>query len=96
MREGRLSLRVQWPWFILFFLLAAVMNTYVPAGAGAYPLLAKLARVGLAITLFLIGTGISRESLKQVGVRPLAQGIALWILVATLSLLLIRAGWIGV
>jgi len=90
------SLRIQWPWFILFFLLAAVMNTYIPAGASAYPLLAKLARVGLAITLFLIGTGISRASLKQVGVRPLAQGVLLWVLVAVISLLFIRTGWIGV
>jgi uncharacterized integral membrane protein (TIGR00698 family) len=96
MRAGHVSLRVQWPWFILFFLLAAVMNTYVPSGAAVYPLLSNLARVGLAVTLFLIGTGISRASLKEVGVRPLAQGIALWILVATLSLLLIRAGWIAI
>lgn len=90
------KLSIQWPWFILFFLLAAVLNTYVPSGGAAYPLLAKAARVGLNITLFLIGTGISRASLKRVGIRPLAQGIILWMLVAGASLGLIRAGWIRI
>ena len=90
------AISIQWPWFILFFLLAAVLNTYVPAGGAVYPLLAKIARVGLAITLFLIGTGISRASLKRVGIRPLAQGIILWVLVAVVSLALIRAGWIWI
>jgi uncharacterized integral membrane protein (TIGR00698 family) len=87
---------IQWPWFILFFLGAAVMATYVAPGNLAYNWAARLARTGLTITLFLIGTGISRKSLKQVGIRPLAQGIALWILVAVVSLTLIRMGLIAI
>ena len=50
--------------------------------------------IGLTVTLFLIGTGLSKETLREVGVRPLLQGILLWIVVATGSLALIRAGWI--
>jgi len=88
--------KIQWPWFILFFLLAAVCNSYLAAGAPVYPWLGKAGRLGLTLTLFLIGTGITRESLKRVGVRPLVQGVLLWIVVATASLLLIRAGWIRV
>ncbi|MCU1286641.1 MAG: hypothetical protein JWO13_2991 [Acidobacteriales bacterium] len=90
------SAAVQWPWFILFFLAAAVMNTYVAPGNAGYTLASRLARTGLTVTLFLIGTGISRASLKQVGVRPLAQGIALWLLVAVVSLTLIRMGLIAI
>lgn len=88
--------RIHWPWFILFFLLAAVMNTYVAPGNAGYALAAKVAKVGLTATLFLIGTGISRRSLREVGVRPLAQGVTLWIIVAVVTLLLIRAGWIAI
>jgi uncharacterized integral membrane protein (TIGR00698 family) len=88
--------RIHWPWFILFFLLAAVMNTYVAPGNATYGLAAKIAKIGLTATLFLIGTGISRKSLREVGVRPLAQGIILWMIVAVLSLVLIRAGWIAI
>jgi uncharacterized membrane protein YadS len=53
-----------------------------------------VAKIGLTATLFLIGTGISVATIKQVGHRPLLQGIILWLLVSVGSLWLIRAGWI--
>lgn len=86
--------RIQWPWFILFFCLAAVANTYVPFFHPTYPVLKHLGIIGLTVTLYLIGTGLSRKTLQQVGVRPLLQGITLWIIVAVGSLALIRSGWI--
>ena len=87
--------RVQWPWFILLFFLAAVANSYVPLFAAAYPVLNRLGRLGLTVTLFLIGTGLSRNVLKQVGARPLIQGVALWAIVAVGSLLAIKDGLIA-
>lgn len=86
--------KIQWPWFILFFALASVANTYVAAFKPAYPVLQHLGVLGLTVTLFLIGTGISRKTLREVGARPLVQGVALWLVVAVGSLALIRAGWI--
>lgn len=86
--------KIQWPWFIGYFCLAAVCSTYLPGGAHAYALLVKLAKIGLTATLFLIGTGISVATLKRVGPRPLLQGIILWLIVLTGSLWLIRVGWI--
>jgi uncharacterized integral membrane protein (TIGR00698 family) len=86
--------KVQWPWFIAFFCLAAVANTYLPAGAAAYPVLSRLGRIGLTVVLFLIGSGLSKETLRRVGMRPFLQGVCLWAIVATASLLAIRAGWI--
>ena len=83
------------PWFILFFGLAAVANSYVPGASGASGMLYRAGRLGLTATLFLIGTGISRETLKQVGWRPMLQGLLLWIVVALTSLYLIRAGFIS-
>jgi len=86
--------RVQWPWFILFFCLAAVANTYLPTLKPAYPVLKQLGVIGLTMTLYLIGSGLSMKTIRQVGHRPLLQGILLWIAVAGGSLALIRAGWI--
>jgi uncharacterized integral membrane protein (TIGR00698 family) len=95
-RNGRVSAAsIQWPWFILFFLGAAVLSTYVTALAPVYPWLSKAGRVGLTVTLFLIGSGMSRASLRKVGARPLAQGVVLWIMVAVGSLELIRSRAIG-
>jgi uncharacterized integral membrane protein (TIGR00698 family) len=87
--------RIRWPWFILFFCFAAVANTYIPAFTNYWHVLSNLGRLGLTATLYLIGTGISRATLRQVGVRPLLQGVILWILVGVTSLWLISAGWIS-
>jgi len=86
--------RIQWPWFILLFCLAAMANTYFPAAGRVYPLLSRLGRLGLTVVLFLIGTGLSKETLRRVGIRPFLQGVCLWAVVATASLLAIRTGWI--
>jgi uncharacterized integral membrane protein (TIGR00698 family) len=88
--------RIRWPWFILLFCLAAVANSYLPWFAPLYPKFSTLGKTGLTVTLFLIGTGISRSTLKQVGVRPLLQGILLWAIVAITSLALIRYGFISI
>ena len=86
--------RIHWPWFILFFCLAAVANSYLHALQPAYHVLRQLGMLGLTVTLFLIGTGQSMTTIRQVGPRPLLQGVLLWIAVAAGSLALIRAGWI--
>ncbi len=86
--------RIHWPWFILFFCLAAVANTYVHALQPIYPGLAHLGVTGLTVTLFLIGTGLSKATLRQVGIKPLLEGILLWAIVGLGSLASIRLGWI--
>ena len=86
--------RIQWPWFIGFFCLAAVANTYLPLFKPIYPALAHLGVTGLTVTLFLIGTGLSKATLREVGIRPLLQGVSLWAIVGLVSLQLIRMGWI--
>ena len=87
--------RIQWPYFILLFCLATVVSTYLPAAASLSHTLSNLGKLGLTATLFLIGSSISRPALRQVGVRPLLQGVVLWILVAVSSLWLILAGIIS-
>jgi len=87
--------RVQIPWFIFLFCMAAVVSSYVPGIGGATRALSQLGKLGLTATLFLIGTGISRPALREVGWRPLLQGVLLWLFVGVGSLLLIRAGLIG-
>ena len=82
--------RVPLPWFILFFCLAALVNTYLSAFGNFDRWAFNAGRLGLTATLFLIGTGISVATLKSVGWRPLLQGVLLWIMVAAVTLYLIR------
>ncbi len=91
----RTRAKTSWPWFILFFLLAAWLRSILPAQHGLFDRIAAVARIGFSVTLFLIGAGLSLPGLKRLGWRPLAQGIALWFIVATTSLFLIRSGWIA-
>jgi uncharacterized integral membrane protein (TIGR00698 family) len=91
--------KVSWPWFILYFCFAAVLASYlpryVPQSEELFSGLYRLGRAALTVVLFLIGTGITRNTLKEVGARPLIQGVGLWIVVASLSLWAIHAGWIA-
>jgi uncharacterized integral membrane protein (TIGR00698 family) len=87
--------KIPWPWFIALFCLAAVCNTYLPAGAPTYGALSRAAKIGLTATLYLIGSGISGATVKKVGHRPLLLGVILWLLISTGSLWLIREGWIA-
>ncbi|HUO34539.1 MAG TPA: putative sulfate exporter family transporter [Candidatus Acidoferrum sp.] len=86
--------RVQWPWFILLFCLAALFNTLLPSMKVTSEAMSHLGRIGLTVTLFLIGTGLNKDTLKKVGVRPLLQGLTLWIIVGTTTLALILFNFI--
>lgn len=88
--------KIHFPWFILLFLLAAVASTYLPRFVSSYIVFNHLGKIGLTVTLFLIGTGLSRATFRQVGVRPMIQGVVLWVVIATLSLLAIRSGLIAI
>jgi uncharacterized integral membrane protein (TIGR00698 family) len=81
--------KVKVPWFIFLFILASVVSTYLVRFAPLYAEMNQLGKLGLTVTLFLIGTSLSRETLKQVGFRPLLQGLLLWIIVGSVSLIAI-------
>ncbi|MDD6209291.1 MAG: putative sulfate exporter family transporter [Bacteroidales bacterium] len=78
--------KISIPWFIFFFVLAMVANTYLSIPASVNVALVWLAKRGLTLTLFLIGSGLSRAVLRAVGFRPMAQGIILWVFIAVISL----------
>lgn len=87
-KHGETKISQMIPWFIFLFLLATVIRTYVPATfpTSIFDSLVMLGKAGLTVTLFLIGASLSRETLKAVGVKPLIQGIALWVVITILGL----------
>jgi uncharacterized integral membrane protein (TIGR00698 family) len=74
------------PYFIGLFILAMGLNTYVPVVQQYAPYLVLIAKAGLTLTLFLIGAGLSRKVLLAVGMKPLIQGVALWVAIAGAAL----------
>lgn len=80
------SSKIKIPYFIGVFIVAMVLNTYVSQTALVAPHLIFLAKIGLTVTLFLIGAGLSYSVLKSVGIKPLLQGVALWTCIAITTL----------
>lgn len=78
--------RVKIPWFIALFAGASALSTYLPRFHGLYSVFAHLGHEGLTATLFLIGTSLSKKTLREVGMRPLIQGVTLWVIVGCASL----------
>ena len=82
------------PWFIFLFAIAMVINTYlfpaigVPSAVGTT--IVTIAKRGFAITLFLIGTGLSKAALQKCGAKPFIQGVILWAAIGVGSLLAIK------
>ncbi len=79
--------KISIPWFILYFIVAILINTYLLEGMPAVGnAISGFARKGLIITMFFIGASLSTEVLKKVGIRPLVQGVLLWITISVASL----------
>ncbi|HQW56628.1 MAG TPA: putative sulfate exporter family transporter [Saprospiraceae bacterium] len=82
--------KIKIPYFIGLFVLAMVANTYSKFVQDYSYILTTIAKSGLTLTLFLIGCGLSRKVLSAVGVKPLVQGIVLWVVISLVSLWAVR------
>jgi uncharacterized integral membrane protein (TIGR00698 family) len=80
------STKIKIPWFIGFFIGAMIINTYVPAVRTTAPALVSIGKTGLTLTLFLIGAGLSKKVFKSVGLKPMLQGVILWVVISLSAL----------
>jgi uncharacterized integral membrane protein (TIGR00698 family) len=82
------SRKLIFPWFILFFLAACAARSFSPSWIvpSIFDSLVNLAKAGMIVTLFLIGVSLSPETIRKVGVRPLIQGVVLWIIISVVAL----------
>jgi uncharacterized integral membrane protein (TIGR00698 family) len=74
------------PYFIALFIVAMLLNTYVPAVHAIAFYCTAIGKTGLTLTLFLIGAGLSRKVLTSVGIKPMVQGVILWVVISTTAL----------
>ncbi len=90
-QENGKSSKVSIPWFILLFVVAMIFNTYVGTDTlrPVYNILVDIAKQCLIAVLFAIGAGLSLKVIKQVGIKPLVQAVALWVIIGVGSLLAI-------
>jgi uncharacterized integral membrane protein (TIGR00698 family) len=90
-RSGSTLHSAPFPWFILLFLAASAVRTFVPAVTEVGEEIKFGARLGFQLALFLIGAGLSRSALRSVGWRALTQAVIQWIVIAAVSLAVVMA-----
>lgn len=88
--------RAPFPLFLVGFAVAVALRAYVPAPDAAWKIINTVARQVLVVTVLLIGVGLTRDVLRKLGARPLAQGVLLWVLVGAGSLGAVMAGWVPI
>ncbi len=81
--------KIKIPWFIGYFILAMILNTYLPVVQEFSPIIVSIAKAGLTLTLFLIGAGLSISAIKSVGIKPLLLALILWAFISVGALLVI-------
>lgn len=85
-KKGKISI----PWFIFGFLAVSIFFTFFDFHENYKTNVTALAKTGFSITLFLIGLAFDFKKIRSVGLKPLLMGIGLWIIVSSLSLILIK------
>lgn len=78
--------KISIPWFIFLFIIAMVINTYIPLPESLTAVLVWFAMRGMVVTLFLIGASLSLATVRQVGVKPLLLAVVLWVVIGVSSL----------
>lgn len=74
------------PWFILWFVLAAVINTAHVIPPAVHPVITTLALFLIVVALTGVGLSANARAIRAAGARPLALGFILWVLIALSSL----------
>ncbi len=83
-RGDKKSLKIKVPWFIFGFLLAAALVTWAPKLQGVGDGLKELSKYLMILTLFIIGSNISKDKIRKLGIKPILHGTILWIILSTI------------
>lgn len=78
--------KIKIPYFIGLFVAAILLHTYIPFIGKISDSIVNISKIGLTITLFLIGSGLSKKVLSSVGFKPIFQGVVLWIIISLIGL----------
>ena len=88
--DQAVATKPQIPWFIGLFVLASLINSYIEPIKVVSPFAKLIATCGFALSLFLIGAGLSVKTLRAVGIRPLIQGAVLWAFMTIATLIVVK------
>ena len=79
------------PWFILWFVAAAVLNTFGAVPNGLHGVFSEAALFLIVVALAGVGLSADAKAIRAAGLRPLVLGFVLWALIAFSSLAIAHA-----
>ncbi len=86
--EGNFSLKKIFPWFILWFIVASIINTTGVIPATVSHLFGNAGKFFIIVAMVAIGLNTSLKNLVKNGLRPIFLGLACWFCVAIVSLVM--------
>ncbi len=90
---NRSESRPPFQWFLVGFLAAAAARSLFPAIEALWSFGSLAGKHLMTGTLFLIGAGLSRDKLRQIGFKPLLMAVTLWLIISILSLAAVVKGF---
>lgn len=83
---GKFSFVRIFPWFVIGFLAAAIVNSFIPLPHGLPAFLTGCGKFMIVMAMAAIGLSADLKSLIAGGWRPILLGLTCWFAVATVSL----------
>jgi uncharacterized integral membrane protein (TIGR00698 family) len=84
--QGGYNIVKIFPWFVLGFVAASVINTFIPMPAGLYSFLAGAGKFVIVMAMVSIGLNTNIVKLVKSGGRPILLGFICWVALALTSL----------
>ena len=83
------SSRFGLPLFVIFFLLATILNSLINPSSDVTNVLKLINKVCLLTGLFCTGTQINIESLKSISIKPVLLAVSVWVIIIPTSFWLV-------
>jgi len=91
---GAQQSKIRIPNFVFAFLAASLLGSWLELSSAVVVSVGQISSALLVMALFFVGTEITRETLKNLRLTSVVQGIALWLLVIP-GVLLGVLSWVG-
>lgn len=75
------------PWFVLGFVLTAILNTFLPIPASVSETLVAIGKFMIIMAMTAIGLNTNLKKLLTNGLKPICLGLCCWFVVAVVSLI---------
>lgn len=84
--DNNFSIAKVFPWFVLGFVLTAIMNTFLPIPVSVSETLVQIGKFMIIMAMTAIGLNTNLKKLLTNGLKPILLGLCCWFVVAVVSL----------